>query len=195
MECFCLRRTFPFVRFAIVLGRGPNLTSSGHRIPFCLLQWRLRPLGNTSRLMFPADSTLKWSLLARCRDRCYSPLIYTCPHLFVLRIPLTDWLTNTEGSGVSFVSGGLGWNVPVVQEFISMSSSICRTLQEKYLLPLCWVCIKEQGKTIVYLIDTPYRTFPSWNSPYPLQKAGLCFFLRNWRCKVSVPRAGVLSSI
>lgn len=106
MECFCRRRTFPFVRFAIVLGRGPNLTSSGHRIPFCLLQWRPRPLGNMRCLKFPADSTLKGSLLARCRDRCYSPLIYTCPHLFVLRIPLTDWLTNTEGSGVSFVSGG-----------------------------------------------------------------------------------------
>lgn len=108
MECFGLRGTFPFVRFAIVLGRGPNLTSSGHRIPFCLLQWRLRPLGNMRCLKFPADSTLKGSLLARCRDRCYSPLIYTCPHLFVLRIPLTDWLTNTEGSGVSFVSGGPG---------------------------------------------------------------------------------------
>lgn len=51
------------------------------------------------RLHFPADSTLKRSLVASCRDRCYSPLIYTRPHLFVLRIPLPGLFTNAEGIG------------------------------------------------------------------------------------------------
>lgn len=106
IECFCLYKPFPFVLFAIVLGSQPSLTSSGHRIPFCLLQCRLRPLGNTRRLNFSADSTLKRGLLARCRDRCCSPSIYTCPPLFVPRTPLTDLLTNSEGSGVTFVGGG-----------------------------------------------------------------------------------------
>lgn len=61
MECFCTDRTFHFVPFTIVFGDRPSLTSSGHRIPFCRLQCRLRPLGNMRRLHFPADSTLKES--------------------------------------------------------------------------------------------------------------------------------------
>lgn len=37
--------------------------------------------------------------MASCRDRCYSPLIYTRPHLFVLRIPIPGLFTNAEGIG------------------------------------------------------------------------------------------------
>lgn len=99
IESFCPDKTFHFVCFTIFFGHRPTLTSSGHRIPFRTPLCRLRPLGNMRRLNSPADSTLKWGLLASCRDRCYSSLIYTCPHLFVLKIPFTESFTNTEGTG------------------------------------------------------------------------------------------------
>lgn len=108
IECLCPDRAFHFVPFTIAFGPRPSLTSSAPRIPFCRLHCRRRPPGNMRRLCFPADSTLKGGLLASCRDRCYSPLIYTHPHLWVPRIPLPGLFTNAKGRGQILSAAGSG---------------------------------------------------------------------------------------
>lgn len=67
--------------------------------------------GNMRRLYFPADSTLKGGLLASCRDRCYSPLICTHPHLLVPRIPLPGLFTSVKGMGQILSTVGSGIKV------------------------------------------------------------------------------------
>lgn len=109
IECLCPDRAFHFVPFPIVFGPRPSLTSFGRRIPFGRLRCRRRPPSNLRRLHFPADGTLKPRLLASCRDRCYSPLLSTRPHLFVLSIPLSGLFAKADGTGhiLSTVEAGI----------------------------------------------------------------------------------------
>lgn len=167
IECFCPDRAFHSVPFTIVFGPWPSLTSSGHRIPFCRLHGRLRPPGNMRRLHFPADSTLKRGLLASCRDRCYSPLIYTRPPFICPKNSSSRAVHKCWRDWADFIDGSVwDYNASPTWLFSCFENNASRCSTQSF----CCFCLslvnelEETGRRQTQLSGLPHNGFPEWDS-------------------------------